>query len=116
MALLISAAALLILAPAAKAAERPPLPGQRIAQAYCAGCHAIGRSGASPLADAPPLRELGRRGDLMDLLSEGMITTPGVQEEGERRRHPRMPAAPLDEAQLSDLLVYLKSIQTGPAI
>ncbi len=116
MAALVSAAAILVLALAANAAERPALPGERIAQAYCAGCHAIGRSGASPLADAPPMRELGRRGDLMDLLSEGMIAAPGVQEEGERRRHPRMPAAPLDEAQLSDLLAYLRSIQTGPAI
>jgi cytochrome c len=116
MAPLVSAAAMFVLASAANAAERPQSPGKRIAQAYCSGCHAIGRSGASPLADAPPMRELGRRGDLMDLLSEGMITTPGVQEEGERRRHPRMPAAPLDEAQLSDLLAYLRSIQTGPAI
>src|SRR4051812_3438422 len=114
---LAAAALMLLLAVPARGANVRLPAGARIAQTYCAGCHATGRSGSSPLAEAPPFRELSQRGDLLDLLSEGMIAGPGLQEEGERRRHPRMPSAPLDEAQLGDLVAYLRSIQApGPPI
>ena len=35
--------------------------GRVFVQANCAGCHAVGQTGVSPLAAAPPLRELHKR-------------------------------------------------------
>lgn len=106
----LAVATLLLLATPAAAASQAN--GARLAAANCAGCHAVGRTGASPLADAPPFRELKRRGDLAGLLSQGMIATPGPrEEEGDWKRHPRMPQVMLDEAELGDLMAYMKSVQ-----
>ncbi|MEI9891836.1 MAG: c-type cytochrome [Caulobacteraceae bacterium] len=104
--------AIVLLAFATPAAAASGAAGARIARAYCAGCHAVSRAGSSPLAEAPPFRDLSRRGDLATLLSQGMIVTPGPQEEGDGKRHPLMPRVTLDEAELGDLLAYLRSIQT----
>ena len=92
------------------------LHGRRIAQTYCAQCHALG-AGPSPLADAPPFATLHLRypkgGGLADLLGEGMIAPATPPEEGQPRMHPRMPQARLDEDQVSDLVSFLKAVQ-GP--
>jgi mono/diheme cytochrome c family protein len=89
--------------------------GARIARTYCGECHAVGR-GKSPLADAPPFRDLHRRyppgGGLNDLLAKGMIASETPDEEGGAARHPRMPRVRLDEAQIGELTAYLQSIQT----
>ena len=89
--------------------------GERIARTYCSECHAVGR-GQSPLADAPPFRDLHKRyppgGGLNDLLARGMITSETPAEEGGPARHPRMPQVRLDEAQIGELTAYLRSIQT----
>lgn len=89
--------------------------GRRIAKTYCAECHAIG-PGRSPLADAPPFRDLHKRfpkgGGLNDLLAKGMIASDAPQEEGEGPpRHPRMPQVRLDEAQIGDLTAYIQRLQ-----
>ena len=89
--------------------------GQRIAQRDCGGCHAVG-SGASPLADAPPFRDLHRRypaGGLRQILQEGMIAPLDPPEEGSPRRHPRMPMVTLGEDELADLTAYLKSLESS---
>ena len=60
--------------------------GQRLAQANCASCHAIGRIGESPLRIAPPFRELHKRypvENLAEALAEGIVTG-----------HPTMPQFP----------------------
>jgi mono/diheme cytochrome c family protein len=51
------AAAVLV---AGDAAARPSLPviGERFARRACAGCHAIGPTGRSPMRTAPPFRAL----------------------------------------------------------
>jgi mono/diheme cytochrome c family protein len=88
--------------------------GERIARAHCGECHALGR-GRSPLADAPPFRDLHQRyptgGGLADLLGEGMIAPVSPQEEGGARRHPRMPQVKLDDAQIGELAAYLEWVQ-----
>jgi mono/diheme cytochrome c family protein len=88
--------------------------GRRIAQTYCAQCHALG-AGPSPLKDAPPFATLHRRypqgGGLEDLLGEGMIAPATPPEEGQPRMHPRMPQAHLDEDQVADLIAFLKAVQ-----
>jgi cytochrome c len=77
-------------------AEAAPSPsqvqdGKRLAQRHCGGCHAVA-AGASPLADAPPFRDIHRRygpDGLRGLLSEGMIRPSPMPEEGSVRTHPR---------------------------
>ncbi|MGO4572120.1 c-type cytochrome [Microvirga sp. 2TAF3] len=73
------------------------------AQTNCSQCHAIGRYGESPLAEAPPFRTLQARypvEDLAEAFAEGITTG-----------HPSMPEFQLDAAQINDLIAYLKSIQ-----
>jgi mono/diheme cytochrome c family protein len=63
----IPAAGLLIcsnLAPADEAAER----GRLLLAQHCAQCHALGRTGESPLPSAPPFRRIGERMDMDELM------------------------------------------------
>lgn len=82
--------------------------GRVYAQRHCATCHAIGPSGSSPYAPAPPFRTLHERYDveaLAEALAEGMIVGHG----GARQ----MPQFVLSPAEIDDLLAYLKSLETG---
>ena len=70
---------------------------------HCAGCHATGRVGDSPLPIAPPFRTLHTRypvETLAEALAEGITTG-----------HPTMPEFRLDRAQINDVIAYLKSLQ-----
>ena len=87
--------------------------GQRIAQRHCGSCHAVA-AGDSPLADAPPFRNLHRRypaGGLAQLLDEGMLPEQYPREEGARQGHPRMPTAKLDLDEVAALTAYLRSLE-----
>jgi cytochrome c len=77
--------------------------GRPFAEANCARCHAIGRSGESPLAKAPPFRTLHERYPVEDL-GEALA-------EGIRTAHPAMPGFALDQNQIRDLIAYLKSLE-----
>jgi cytochrome c len=82
--------------------------GRAYAQRHCATCHAIGLTGLSPYAPAPPFRTLHERYDveaLAEALAEGMIVGHG----GARQ----MPQFTLSPAEIDDLLAYLKSLETG---
>ena len=76
--------------------------GETLANRDCAACHSIEPTGASPLAAAPPFRDLHKRfppddleaGVLSDLLSG----------------HPAMPEFRLRPAEIHDLLMYLRSV------
>jgi len=77
--------------------------GRRIAEASCAPCHAVGTSGESPKAAAPPFRELGRRysvESLEEALAEGVMVG-----------HPEMPRVRMKETDIAAFVAYLKSIQ-----
>src|SRR5215204_3722722 len=66
----------------------------------CAQCHAIDRTSASPLASAPPLRNLRIKYPVADLqrpLAEGI--------------HPMMPPIRLTAGQVGDVIAYLKALQ-----
>lgn len=83
----------------ASSAER----GFEFASANCARCHAIGRSGESPLESAPPFNTLHESypvEDLEEALAEGIVTG-----------HPGMPEFKLDGDQIGDLIAYLKSLE-----
>jgi len=95
-------AALLATLPAAAQTPRAQR-GQSFAQTHCAGCHAIGRAGESPLPIAPPFRTLHESypvEDLAEALAEGITTG-----------HPTMPEFVLDPAQIGDLIAYLKTLE-----
>ena len=77
--------------------------GRSLAQAACGECHAIGRRGASPLKQAPPLREVMKRRraeDLAEELADGMFVA-----------HPAMPKYQLKASEIGDLVTYLRTLQ-----
>jgi cytochrome c len=77
--------------------------GRALAERMCSECHAIGRSGQSPHANAPAFRALDRRLDLdgfMDRLREGLMVD-----------HPDMPTFRFTREDARAFLLYLRSIQ-----
>lgn len=81
--------------------------GHAFAEASCARCHAVGTTGASPFAAAPPFRDLHRRypvEGLAESLAEGIVTG-----------HSGMPEFELEPDQIEDFIDYLKSLETPPA-
>lgn len=77
--------------------------GQKLVQANCASCHAVGRTGQSPLRIAPPFRELHKRypvENLTEALGEGIITG-----------HPTMPEFRFDPDQVENIVAYLKTLE-----
>jgi mono/diheme cytochrome c family protein len=86
----------------AQAAER----GQRLASGICASCHATGQAGASPLAAAPPFRDIAHRYPLDQLearFAEGLATS-----------HPAMPAFVFRASEIDDLIAYLETLKAEP--
>jgi mono/diheme cytochrome c family protein len=81
--------------------------GRAIAEAQCAGCHAVGAFGASPRPDAPPFRTILTR-YRADVLEEEL-------DNGIKLGHPDMPRFQLNPQGASALLAYLRSIQAPPA-
>ena len=87
----------------AEAASR----GRAITIIGCASCHAIDATGASPLAAAPPFRDVVHRRSLDDLemaFSTGLVTT-----------HPAMPPYVFRAAEIDDLLAYFEPLKPAPA-
>jgi len=96
-----------LLAASAASAESAPsaleLQGRLLAERMCAGCHAVGRDGASPNADAPPFHRLDRRVDVdsfMDRLREGLMVG-----------HPDMPTFRFSREDAHAFVLYLRSVQ-----
>lgn len=80
--------------------------GRAIATEQCGGCHAVGATGASPRADAPPFRTILSR-YRSDALTEDLIN-------GIKIGHPDMPTFALNPQGVDSLLAYLRAIQTPP--
>jgi mono/diheme cytochrome c family protein len=76
--------------------------GREIAEAQCAGCHAVGPYGDSPNADAPPFRTVLSQ-YRADVLEEELIA-------GIRVAHP-MPEFRFNPQSTDALVAYLRSIQ-----
>lgn len=77
--------------------------GRMLASTECARCHAVGRSGASPLPQAPPFRSLHRRYPVDEL---GEALTEGI-----RTGHPSMPEFRFDPDEAEALIAYLKWLE-----
>ena len=77
--------------------------GETIVQMYCSQCHAVGKTGSSPLTYAPALRDLHRRypvEQLEEAFAEGIYTG-----------HREMPRFQFEPGQIDDLIAYLKSLE-----
>lgn len=86
----------------AAAAER----GRRFADSACASCHATGPAGASPLAAAPPFRQVVDRYPLDRLeaaFAEGLVTS-----------HPAMPTFTFRASEIDDLIAWLETVEAEP--
>lgn len=96
--------AVLACAPAPdQAAAQSIAEGRQLVETRCAACHAIGPTGASPHAGAPPFRDLHKRypvDQLTEALAEGIVTG-----------HPDMPVVAFDETQVASVLAYLHSLE-----
>ncbi|MGE0584924.1 MAG: cytochrome c [Flavobacteriaceae bacterium] len=96
------AAGLVVAASPARAQSADIAEGRAFAETNCASCHATGRQDESPLAEAPPLRDLGKRypvDSLAEAFAEGIVTG-----------HAGMPEFELEPDMIGSLLAYLKSI------
>jgi cytochrome c len=79
--------------------------GADIAAKQCARCHAIGRSGASPMSLAPPLRDLSKRypiDNLAEAFAEGIVTG-----------HPAMPRFTFEPREINALLAFIESLNSS---
>ena len=77
--------------------------GRVVVMEFCARCHAVGKTGTSPHADAPPFRTLGRSFDLDQF--------PRLLERGISSGHPDMPEFKLSADDALAVSAYLRSIQ-----
>lgn len=77
--------------------------GEALLARHCASCHAIGRTGTSKHAEAPPFRILGQRypiESLEEALGEGIVSG-----------HPDMPEFKFSGPDVGAIVAYLNSIQ-----
>jgi mono/diheme cytochrome c family protein len=77
--------------------------GEALVSRHCSMCHAVGRTGTSPHAEAPPFRTLGRKypiNSLEEALGEGLISG-----------HPEMPEFTFPPGDVGAIIAYLTSIQ-----
>jgi cytochrome c len=99
------AAVILVVASTARGVAGDARAGQAFATGNCAGCHAIGLTGASPNPKAPTFRVVARKYRLADLeegLAEGIVTG-----------HNAMPEFILTPQQIDDLLAHLRRLKRG---
>ena len=81
--------------------------GRAMATIGCVSCHAIDAAGDSPLAVAPPFRDIVRRRgseDLAAAFEQGLVTT-----------HPAMPPYVFGASQIHDLTAYLDTLRNSTA-
>jgi mono/diheme cytochrome c family protein len=77
--------------------------GLNFVRANCARCHSIDKVSESPLAIAPPFRELHKRYPI-ESLQEAFA-------EGIRTGHDNMPEYRLDGDQIGDVIAYFKTLE-----
>ena len=76
--------------------------GQLLLEKNCSRCHAIGRAGTSPVAEAPPFRTVVSRyppENLAEALAEGIMT-----------RHSEMPQFVFAPDEIDAIIAYLDTL------
>lgn len=88
-----------------QAPETPEAAGRALLLSNCAQCHAIDKEGKSPLADAPPFRDVMQRYDpsqLEEALAEGIVTG-----------HNQMPEFVFEPDQIAEIIAYLTKLRSN---
>ena len=80
--------------------------GKRLAAINCTRCHNIEAAGESPLADAPPFRDISKNYDRIELIDGFM--------EGLAVRHPLMPDWDVTAPQAEQLAAFVMSLGQAP--
>ena len=86
-----------------KTGDSPAATGYGILRKNCARCHAIATTGDSPLAKAPPFRDVTKRYDpsnLEEALAEGIVTG-----------HNEMPEFAFEPDRITAITAYLSTLQ-----
>jgi cytochrome c len=83
--------------------QDPARHGRALLKEFCGKCHAIGKSGASPMRGALPFRSLGRSFNLDHFTRQ--------LERGIASGHPAMPEFKFNEDDARAASAYLQSIQ-----
>ena len=99
----VSLIATLALVGAANGDLKPAESGRALANAHCARCHAIGKSGNSPFAPAPTFLDIANRwppGVLGEAFAEGIVVG-----------HPDMPEFVFEPDDIGDLIAYLETLR-----
>ena len=78
--------------------------GRKAAQTYCARCHAIGRTGASPNRKSPPLRRVAHKYRNKSISSVLII-------DGTVVRHKGMPQFDVSVEEADGLIAYIRSLE-----
>ncbi len=102
--LCVAIAAVLLSSLQAQPAQASAARGRVIVQDNCSRCHAVGRTGKSPLAKAPPLRIVAKKYPLENLeeaFAEGIVVS---------HNSPEMPPFEMEPEAIADLLDYLRSL------
>lgn len=81
--------------------------GEDMATSLCSGCHAIGKTGDSPVGEAPPFRtfvDMWPLESLEEALAEGIMVG-----------HPRhqMPVFKFSPSEIADLIAYMETLSTN---
>lgn len=94
---------ILLLAAPLRAADDGVDLGRRLVVENCSRCHSVERTGNSPLAKAPPFRDLHNRyqvEDLSEALAEGIVTG-----------HSAMPEFSFKSDEVGAIIAYLKTLE-----
>jgi mono/diheme cytochrome c family protein len=105
LATLVAAGLSLVTAPALAQQPDPRL-GRALAQQNCGACHAVGRTGRSPYAAAPPFRELKQRRPGINIIDIVLLAWS--------RPHREMPDFSFDTANSREILAHIESLQIPP--
>jgi cytochrome c len=92
----------LVFDPGARAQE-PARHGRALLKEFCSSCHAIDKTGNSPMPGAPPFRDLGRSFDFDQF--------PQLLQRGLSSGHPAMPEFKFSDDDARAVTAYLRSIQ-----
>jgi mono/diheme cytochrome c family protein len=84
-------------------AQEPSRHGRALLKQFCGDCHAIDKTGDSPLAQAPPFRAIGASLDLDGFARQ--------LQRGLMMGHPDMPEFKFSADDARDATVYLREIQ-----
>jgi cytochrome c len=96
----------LVVANASAADKDLTAKGKSLVTANCSRCHAIGKEGDSPHAEAPAFRTLSNKypvENLAESLAEGIVSG-----------HPDMPIFVFSPQDVAAIIDYLQSVQPSP--